>query len=680
MPASDVTPRHIDFSDLPQDHSAKAIAERISASGVCANVFPRATVAVHGKDHTTNTMLSPDIALLSVDLEMDHDSLHVRDELLGATLAFSVVVTEEEDPCAFAEDTVDTEKAAATRGRIAAIARAIYVNSHRIFGYALVLMPERARLVRFDHSGIVFTELFSWRTSDDLATFLTRFDCMTAAERGCDTSVETIPSSSQEAQDAMDILSHSDVLPEGVIKSAVIPDDHHGDLSLVHVYDDDSKTCHRVVVHKPVNSSEFYIGRSTLGYYGVDLDEGAVVYVKDTWRINSRCAAPEAKTYRRLNQHKVSNLPGFYHGGDVPLDTPSLHHPTHSTTAQSTFVSDFVDGHPQHNRQHSATGNDSRRHIHHRLLFSRIGRPLNTFKSTLQLCTALRHAMQGHSEAYENAQILHRDISGGNVLIDKSGRGILIDWDMCVWRENVEEMERIGQPIGTWRYIAAELQIGLPPRPHLLRDDLESFVHVLFYHVFRYRPLFAADSPDQRRLLSSMSSVFEAASAQPNGRVYGGHHKGQYLCDRTSHFDARILRQQLRPESLYELLKGAREVFTQLYSEAPVIGNVGSKRIRTRREEELKKYEDALAIATKRVETSAHIISVFDLWIEQEHEWPSDDGAIDQLVPRSNVGCSRSSRKRSADPGVDACDSNKARRLDTARSASAGASARSQRL
>ena len=51
-----------------------------------------------------------------------------------------------------------------------------------------------------------------------------------------------------------------------------------------------------------------------------------------------------------------------------------------------------------------------------------------------------------HTLAF-NMGILHRDISQGNVLIAKDGRGMLIDWDMCVWLENKEEVEKIGQTI-----------------------------------------------------------------------------------------------------------------------------------------------------------------------------------------------------------------------------------------
>ena len=52
-----------------------------------------------------------------------------------------------------------------------------------------------------------------------------------------------------------------------------------------------------------------------------------------------------------------------------------------------------------------------------------------------------------HGAAYEEAKVLHRDVSGGNVLIDQNGQGILIDWDMCVWLENKDEAERIGQKV-----------------------------------------------------------------------------------------------------------------------------------------------------------------------------------------------------------------------------------------
>ena len=44
-----------------------------------------------------------------------------------------------------------------------------------------------------------------------------------------------------------------------------------------------------------------------------------------------------------------------------------------------------------------------------------------------------------HKEAYENARILHRDISAGNILITDGGRGLLIDWDIS---KRVEDLDK----------------------------------------------------------------------------------------------------------------------------------------------------------------------------------------------------------------------------------------------
>lgn len=45
----------------------------------------------------------------------------------------------------------------------------------------------------------------------------------------------------------------------------------------------------------------------------------------------------------------------------------------------------------------------------------------------------------GHSEAWEHAEVLHRDLSPGNIMIDVESpkgslSGFLTDWDMCKYK------------------------------------------------------------------------------------------------------------------------------------------------------------------------------------------------------------------------------------------------------
>ena len=65
--------------------------------------------------------------------------------------------------------------------------------------------------------------------------------------------------------------------------------------------------------------------------------------------------------------------------------------------------------------------------------------PLDIFYSTPFLSLA-------HTEAIENAKILHRDISVGNVIISDRG-GLLIDWDLAKDMEDLEKISR--QPFRT---------------------------------------------------------------------------------------------------------------------------------------------------------------------------------------------------------------------------------------
>jgi len=147
-------------------------------------------------------------------------------------------------------------------------------------------------------------------------------------------------------------------------------------------------------------------------------------------------------TYRELHGAQVSNIAKLGPAGDVPVLPDN-----HLGLVQRTRTQEFMTG--------SGGGHDwcpgrprVEPHVHYRLVLETLGRPSTTFKSSRQLCEVIRDAIIGmwgyaisaslgteivmiaHTEAYDRAQILHRDVSAGNILITEEGTGILIDWDL----------------------------------------------------------------------------------------------------------------------------------------------------------------------------------------------------------------------------------------------------------
>ena len=90
---------------------------------------------------------------------------------------------------------------------------------------------------------------------------------------------------------------------------------------------------------------------------------------------------------------------------------------------------------------------NSPRSFRSRLVLKEVGRPLQSFRNVKELIQVFRDALQGtfshyptfislangsiaHRMALDLANILHRDISVGNIMITEEGRGLLVDWDL----------------------------------------------------------------------------------------------------------------------------------------------------------------------------------------------------------------------------------------------------------
>ncbi|KAI0373637.1 hypothetical protein BV20DRAFT_750961 [Pilatotrama ljubarskyi] len=152
---------------------------------------------------------------------------------------------------------------------------------------------------------------------------------------------------------------------------------------------------------------------------------------------------------------------------------------------------------------------------HVRIVVDDVGRPITRFASTREMVQAIRDAILGHQQARERAQVLHRDVSVGNILIvdepkEKRFCGFLHDYDCssiklkgaeegdghetapapasssqtAVQGEGSRRKERMGTPY----FMAIELLAGgvSNSAEHQTHHDLESFYWVLIWIVLRH--------------------------------------------------------------------------------------------------------------------------------------------------------------------------------------------------
>ncbi|KIM40755.1 hypothetical protein M413DRAFT_56423, partial [Hebeloma cylindrosporum] len=105
-----------------------------------------------------------------------------------------------------------------------------------------------------------------------------------------------------------------------------------------------------------------------------------------------------------------------------------------------------------------------------------------------------------HDAAYFDARILHRDISVGNILIH-NGKGLLIDWDLCLPLDRVVKGPRRPQRTGTWQFMSAAI-LKNPQKDHEISDDRESAFHVLTWTALCYAKHNKAEPKDLREFLS----------------------------------------------------------------------------------------------------------------------------------------------------------------------------------
>ncbi|KAI0641582.1 hypothetical protein C8Q79DRAFT_1014034 [Trametes meyenii] len=141
-----------------------------------------------------------------------------------------------------------------------------------------------------------------------------------------------------------------------------------------------------------------------------------------------------------------------------------------------------------------------RHHRHYRVVVLDVCLPFTEIASSTQLVRLIYQCIYTHSLAYEHCDVLHRDVSAGNVIIrpqltEIQGRpgwtkvawtGILTDWELAkvVPKDGSKQTAKQPERTGTWQFMSVAY-VQDHPAPVTVADELESFFHVTLFYAVR---------------------------------------------------------------------------------------------------------------------------------------------------------------------------------------------------
>ncbi|CCM01096.1 uncharacterized protein FIBRA_03144 [Fibroporia radiculosa] len=428
------------------------------------------------------------------------------------------------------------------RGQISDYAANLMRRQHRLFCFMIVVAGRHARLLRWDRVGAVVSKDFDFVADPGmLQNFFYRFGNMDSAQRGFDPTVklaraEYVEEMKEHVEGLSgyhkkcfeDALSHQTTWPlyevtvhrDDVIDNDLMPrtkesaerlsgtqrsgegPEESSDVSEKTKSHEDEKRF-TFIVGKYRAASYSPTGRATKGYVAFDMFLKKLVFVKDTWRVKSSRVPTERQVYEDLWKHQVKNIVTPLCGGDVRAlrsDGGAVFHVTETQKYLKT--------------------NESAR-VQYRLIVYEVCQPLQDYKDSRQLIKVLYDALRSHRDAWERARILHRDISVGNVMIEWDGtsfRGILNDWDLCKYKDDLKNGPIQPQRSGTWQFMSA-LLLKDPKKLQEVSDDLESFVHLTNWLVLRYHEHGLSGDPEV--LKTHVTGTYDAYTTGAAGDVGG---------------------------------------------------------------------------------------------------------------------------------------------------------------
>ncbi|KAJ8508114.1 hypothetical protein ONZ45_g9571 [Pleurotus djamor] len=385
------------------------------------------------------------------------------------------------------------------RGQLVSYLVEIAARQHRTHIFALFVFHPYARLIRWDRSGIIASQRFDYvQDCSPLVDFFWRYSQLTSAQRGYDPTVKL-------ANKAETKHAHK-YLAEWAPRDGV-----HRDVYKVQV---PSGSGYRsFLVWGALAEPASPLGRGTKGWPALEVTSGPKgprlskkpVFLKEQWR--GKDVAKEVETLKLLNDKGVEHVPTLVCGGDISGDY------------QTTLSHEYAEASWRNVSKNKAKVKKIETRIHVRLVTAEVGTPLEFFKSSREMLSAIYYAFEGHMQAYTKCGLLHRDISGGNILILPGEKGLLNDWDLAIMVNELKHA-RTGERTGTWPFMSLAL-LQHPHKLHTVRDDIESFFWVILFYGLHY--LQSTESDDPHVLEARIDDIFHQytnAGRYPTGGAF----------------------------------------------------------------------------------------------------------------------------------------------------------------
>ena len=203
-------------------------------------------------------------------------------------------------------------------GQNAHYAHTVQSRQFRTCVFSLSISGSRARILRWDRSGVLVTEAFDYKADPQiLIDFVWRFVRAKDHQRGFDPTAVTVDSNEDRDLFQKAISSHVQ-LQLGLDPETDETNRHYYPEAITHLTIGGSD----VWVSRPLWQSHAIAGRCTAGYWGVLCDTREVVFVKDVWRANAEEVELEGEILKDLREKGVGHIPTVICHGDVISQGP----------------------------------------------------------------------------------------------------------------------------------------------------------------------------------------------------------------------------------------------------------------------------------------------------------------------------------------------------------------------